>query len=235
MAFSWKIGEDKKFQSTKNDKEVDAVVSPPAGSTVVHQIPTNPSVLPTNKIIDIDGNKINTSNKTGQKKLNILMAQKTLSNRGARTAPNTTNLSTLSLDFLSSIGVTVDDRTRNYSLLSLATNVPNLGNTELKIPKNYKKSKTRTKPIDDKFKDPNDPFYNVGVTRNINERRGELNNLRKKRGTKAVEIANYLAEYNMSSSPGKRLKQFVEPAKTNYKAPKRKDDSKIEDILGLLK
>ena len=114
--------------------------------------------------------------------------------RGARTTPNTTNLSTLSLDFLSSIGVTVDDRTRNYSLLPLATNVPNLGNTELKTPKNYKKSKTRTKPIDDKFKDPNDPFYNVGVTRNINERRGELNNLRKKRGTKAVEIANYLAE-----------------------------------------
>ena len=95
MAFSWKIGEDKKFQSTKNDKEVDTVVSPPAGSTVVYQIPTNPSVLPTNKIIDIDGNKINTSNKTGQKKLNILMAQKTLSNRGARTTPNTTNLSNM--------------------------------------------------------------------------------------------------------------------------------------------
>ena len=63
----------------------------------------------------------------------------------------------------------------------------------------------------------------------------ELNDSQKKRGAKAVEMANYFAEYNMSSMTSKQLKQFVKPAKSNYKAPKLKDDSKIEDILGLLK
>ena len=212
MSFSYSIGKDKKFKTSSNStSKTTTANATTAGSTTVQEIPSNPSRLLNNQVVVVNGITLDTSNPDDAKKLNILGSQNNMANMGFGKRHSSGDVSSVTSEFLTSIGCVVSGKTKDFSLLNEQSIQPAFGdNPNISLPEEYRKKKSR-KSSTGNFSAVNDPFYDNGeVRRNIQEQ-DYLNQEIEKMNANAFDLANYLAVYNSDPSNKNKLKSLTKP------------------------
>jgi hypothetical protein len=208
MSFSFKITSKGFTPSGTNEASDRTSNATLVGSTVIEQVPKNPSRYSEDDTVQIKGISLNTKNPNDVKKIEVLSAQTKIDSLGLGVESSDYDVN---CNFLTSIGIVATSKNREYSLINDQTTQPEIQNPNILIPDEYRKKRVAKKTTD-KFKSSNDPFYDNLKVREPIKKQKDINLLYETRNEKALDITSYLAKYNLNPSNKKKLKALTKPS-----------------------
>jgi len=148
-------------------------------------------------------------NEKAPERSRLQQATSVLSNKRLGTFVNGATDADISINMLEAVGCCLVGRDKNFSLLNDQTDKENIENPNILDEANLKKIKSKKTKPDDKFSNPNDPFYQLD---GAPSRATQLSSKEIKSQEKSVQIAKLgadLANLNSSSRQKPKLKYFT--------------------------